>query len=77
MKKTIFTLLTFTMAILSFGQNNYNNQLIKLGKSYKDYMFRNEPNKEFLKELKAKRSGSTLNYAGFVSLTFKWRSFAN
>ncbi|HLO73243.1 MAG TPA: hypothetical protein VK164_04840 [Flavobacterium sp.] len=52
MKKTIFTLLTFTMAILSFGQNNYNNQLIKLGKSYKDYMFRNEPNKNFIKELK-------------------------
>ena len=52
MNKTIFTLLTFSMTILSFGQNNYNNQLIKLGKSYKDYMFRNEPNKDFIKELK-------------------------
>ena len=41
------------MTILSFGQNNYNNQLIKLGKSYKDFMFRNEPNKDVIKELKA------------------------
>lgn len=52
MKKTIITLLTFVITGISFGQANYNNELIKLGKNYKNFMFTNEPSKENLKELK-------------------------
>ena len=39
MKKTIVTLLTFVITGISFGQANYNNELIKLGKNYKNFMF--------------------------------------
>ena len=40
------------LLILSFGQNSVNQKMIDLGKAYKDFMFRNEPSKEIIKELK-------------------------
>lgn len=53
MKKITLTFLGLCLTILTFGQTNNNTKLIELGKTYKDFMFRNEPNKELLKDIKA------------------------
>lgn len=37
---------------ISFGQTNNNEKLIELAKIYKDFMFRNEPTKDILNDLK-------------------------
>lgn len=52
MNKLTLTLLGLCLTVLTFGQTNNNQKLIELGKSYKDFMFRNEPTKDDLKELK-------------------------
>jgi hypothetical protein len=46
------TLLTTFLTFLSFGQVTENQKMIELGKTYKDFMFRNEPTKQVLKEVK-------------------------
>lgn len=51
MKKTIITLLATSLTFLIFGQVTENQRMIELGKTYKDFMFRNEPTKEILKEI--------------------------
>lgn len=53
MKKTTLTLLATCLTFLSFGQVTENQKMIELGKTYKDFMFRNEPTKEVLKEIKS------------------------
>lgn len=52
MKKITMTLLTTFLTFLSFGQVTENQKMIELGKTYKDFMFRNEPTKQVLKEVK-------------------------
>ncbi len=52
MKKKALALLGFFLTALTFGQTNNNEKLIELGKTYKDYMFRNEPNKEVFKDIR-------------------------
>lgn len=52
MRKTAFTLLALCLTIITFGQTNNSEKLIELGKTYKDFMFRNEPTKDVLKDLK-------------------------
>lgn len=54
MKKITLALLGFCLATLTFGQSNNNEKLIELGKTYKDFMFRNEPTKGVFKDIKAK-----------------------
>ena len=51
MKNTLLTLIPILLANLIFGQTNNHIKLIELGKAYKDFMFRNEPNKQFFKEI--------------------------
>lgn len=51
MKKTTLLLLVTFITLLSYGQVAENQKMIELGKIYKDFMFRNEPPKEVLKEL--------------------------
>lgn len=53
MKKTTLTLLATCLTLLTFGQVTENQKLIELGKAYKDFMFRNEPTKDILKDLTA------------------------
>lgn len=53
MKKIIFTFLTTCFTLLTFGQVTESQKMIELGKTYKDFMFRNEPTKDVLKELKS------------------------
>lgn len=52
MKKTTFLIIGILLSTLTFAQSN-NTKLIELGKIYKNFMFRNEPNKEVIKEAKA------------------------
>lgn len=51
MNKITLTLLGICLTAFSFGQTIANDKLIELGKAYKDFMFRNEPPKEFIKNL--------------------------
>jgi hypothetical protein len=53
MKKIILLCLAICFAFLSFGQSSENQKIIELGEIYRNYMFRNEPTKEALKELKS------------------------
>lgn len=53
MKKTALTFLGLCLTVLTFGQTNNNAKLIELGKTYKDFMFRNEPPKEVFKDIKS------------------------
>lgn len=53
MRKTTLTLFTTCLAFLTFGQVTENQKMIELAKTYKNYMFRNEPTKDILKEVKA------------------------
>jgi hypothetical protein len=49
MKTTTLTLLAISMTFLIVGQVTQNQKMIELGKTYKDFMFRNEPTKDVLK----------------------------
>jgi hypothetical protein len=51
MNKTVLTLLAISFTFFSFAQTN--EKLTGLARAYKNFMFRNEPPKEFVKELKA------------------------
>lgn len=53
MKITTLILLATCQTLLSLGQVTENQKMIELGKTYKDFMFRNEPTKEILKEIKS------------------------
>ncbi|MBI4648227.1 MAG: hypothetical protein HY738_17000 [Bacteroidia bacterium] len=53
MKKIKFTFLGLCLTILTFGQTTNNEKLIELAKTYKDFLFRNEPTNEILKDIKA------------------------
>lgn len=50
MKKTSITFLSILFTTLIFAQEN--EKLIELGKAYKNFMFRNEPPKELISNLK-------------------------
>jgi len=53
MKKTTLNLLATFLTFLTFGQVTENSKMIELAKTYKDFMFRNEPTKDVLKDLKS------------------------
>jgi hypothetical protein len=53
MKRIIFTFLATCFTLLTFGQATESQKMIELGKTYKDFMFRNEPTKDVLKEIKS------------------------
>jgi hypothetical protein len=53
MNKTTLTFLATCLIFFTFGQVTENQKMIELGKTYKDFMFRNEPTKEVLKEIKS------------------------
>lgn len=53
MIKCSLTLLTFLFTLTLFAQTTANDKIFQLGKAYKDFMFRNEPTKAELKNLRA------------------------
>jgi hypothetical protein len=52
MRNILLTLLALVISFSSFGQADESKKLVELGKVYKDFMFRNEPTKEAIKEVK-------------------------
>ncbi len=52
MKKSTLTLFATFLTFLIFGQVPESQKIIELGKTYKDFMFRNEPTKDILREIK-------------------------
>lgn len=53
MKKTAITLIAICLTLSTFGQVADQQKMIELGKTYKEFMFRNEPPKAVLKEIKS------------------------
>jgi len=51
MRKSILTIIGFCFTFSSFAQTTNYQELIKLGKSYNDFIFRNEPTREDIKEI--------------------------
>lgn len=51
MNRTVLTMLSTCVTIFSIGQTTENDKLIELGKAYKNFMFRNEPPKNLVKDL--------------------------
>lgn len=69
MKKSIIAISILFISILAHGQVSENQKMIELGKAYKNFMFRNEPTKEILKELKADVSENLKNATDFIVQT--------
>lgn len=69
MKKPTLTLIGLLFAFLTFGQIADNQKLIELGKTYKDFMFRNEPTKEVFKEIKSDVSEKLKVASEFIAQT--------
>jgi hypothetical protein len=66
MKKNVLTLLGVLLTGMSFAQSNYNDQLVKLGKSYKNFMFQNEPTKDIVKDLKTNVPDNLVTANNFI-----------
>jgi hypothetical protein len=69
MNKTALTLLAICFIFSGFGQTNENQKLIDLSKAYKNFMFRNEPPKEFVKELQNDVSENLKSATNFIVQT--------
>ena len=69
MTKTALSLLALFFTILTFGQTNNNDKLIKLGKTYKDFMFRNEPTKQVFKDIKGNNTENLKTATDFIAQT--------
>lgn len=69
MRKITLTLLGICLTAFSFGQTSENEKLIELGKAYKNYMFRNEPPKEFIKGMQINSSKNLKLTTDFIIQT--------
>lgn len=69
MKKILLTLLVICFTTFGFGQSYQNAKLIELGKAYKDFMFRNEPPRGFVKELQIVVADNLKPAANFIVQT--------
>jgi hypothetical protein len=69
MNKTVLTLLAICFTFFSFGQTNENDKLIELGKAYKDFMFRNEPPKDYVNELQTNIPDNLKLATNFIAQT--------
>ena len=69
MNKITLTLFGLCLTAFCFGQTSENEKLIELGKAYKNFMFRNEPPKEFVKNLQINSSGNIKMTIDFITQT--------
>jgi len=69
MNKTVLTLLAICFTFFCFGQTNENQKLIDLGKAYKNFMFRNEPPKELVRDLQSNVPDNLKPVANFIVQT--------
>lgn len=69
MNKITLILLSIFLSTFTFGQTNGNDKLIELGKAYKDFMFRNEPPRGFIKDLQTKLPENLKQATSFIVQT--------
>jgi len=69
MNKITFTLILTLITTFTFGQTNESQKLIELGKTYKNFMFRNEPTKEDFKNLESDLPENLKFATEFISQT--------
>jgi hypothetical protein len=69
MRKIILTSIGFLVTFLSVAQGADNTKLIDIAKTYKDFMFRNEADKQVLKELKAGIPDDMAGAVDFIAQT--------
>jgi len=69
MNKITLTLFGLCLTAFCFGQTSENEKLIEFGKAYKNFMFRNEPPKEFVKNLQINSSGNIKMTIDFITQT--------
>lgn len=69
MNKITLTLLGICLTVCSYGQTAENDKLVELGKAYKDFMFRNEPPKDFIKDLQTNVQESLKITTNFIAQT--------
>ena len=69
MNKITLTILGICLTTFSFGQTTENDKLIELGKAYKDFMFRNEPPKDFAKDLQTNTPENLKGASNFIAQT--------
>ncbi|MGC4035652.1 MAG: hypothetical protein QM764_06795 [Chitinophagaceae bacterium] len=74
MKKSLLTISGLCLIAFTFGQANNNEKLIELGKAYKDYMFRNEPNKEIFKDIQGNVPDNLKTATDFIVQTIKTKN---
>ena len=73
MNKITLTLLGICLTVCSYGQTAENDKLVELGKAYKDFMFRNEPPKDFIKDLQTNVQESLKITTNTIATTRYWR----
>jgi len=69
MTKLTITILCICLTVCSFGQTSENDKLIELGRAYKNFMFRNDPPKGFIKDLQANVPSSLKKTTDFIVQT--------
>ncbi len=69
MKKITIILFALLIVQNGFGQMSEKETLIQLGKAYKDFMFRNDPDKKFIKDFKKGLNKQLLTEAEFIKQT--------
>jgi hypothetical protein len=74
MTRTILTLAASWLSLLTFGQVTERQKMIELGKTYKDFMFRNEPTKPILNEAKADVPEGLRTAAEFIVQTISTKN---
>ncbi|PJJ60452.1 hypothetical protein [Hymenobacter chitinivorans] len=67
--KLLYTALLLLVASVTFGQNTDQDNLIALGKTYRSYMFRTDPPKEFVQKMTAAAPGTLQATTRFVGQT--------
>ena len=66
MKKIALTTFTIILSVTSLAQDMHNSKIIELSKSYKNYMFRNEPNANYIKSFTKGESDDEKNIVNFI-----------
>jgi hypothetical protein len=69
MKKIIGVLVGLCITVFCFGQASESKKIIELGKAYKDFMFVNDPPKDFVKNLQADVPADLKLAVNFISQT--------
>src|SRR5688500_11940684 len=69
MSRILLSFLWVCICISGMGQTSENEKLVELGKAYKDFMFRNEPPKDFIKTLRADPPANLVTATNFIAET--------